>query len=111
MSCTRKRRRCFGPGEREELLAAYGRSGQTQREFASQHGLSLSSLVHWLGKYGRTPPAAVRPPFIALPAALPAVSSVPRAYAIQFPGGHRLEVARGFEREELAQLCQVLHRL
>lgn len=93
-------------------MAAYRRSEQTQREFATQNGLSLSSLVLWLRKYGRTPPSAVRPPFIALPAAgLPAMSASPRAYAIQFPGGHRLEVARGFERGELEQLCQILHRL
>lgn len=105
------RRRRFSPGEREQLLGAYRRSGQTQREFAAQNGLSVSSLVLWLRKYGRTPTASVRPPFIALPAGLPAVMPASRAYAIDFPGGHRVEIARGYEREELEHLCQVLHRL
>ncbi len=102
-------RRRFSPEERKQLLAAYRHSGQTQREFASHHGLSLSCLVLWLRKYGRKPPATpIPPPFLPLPGGLPALAST---YRIQFSGGHRLEVARGFDREELEALCQLLHRL
>jgi transposase-like protein len=107
----RGRRGRFTAREREQLLAAYRRSGLTQREFAAESGVSLSSLVLWLRKYGRRSPAAVRPPFIALPTGLPAVTSPPRAYAIDFRGGHRLEIARGFDRDELEYLCQFLRGL
>jgi hypothetical protein len=102
------RRRRFTSTEREQLLSAYRRSGQTQRQFAQDHGLSLSCLVVWLRKFGRRP---VPPPLLPLPGGLPSRRTWPAAYQIVFPGGHRLEVARGFEREELDHLCQILHRL
>ena len=104
-------RRRFSPGEREQLLAAYCRSGQTQREFAFRNDLSLSCLVVWLRKFGRRPAVLVPPPFIPLPGGLPTPAPSTAAYEIQFPGGLRLGVARGFAREELERLCQLLHRL
>ena len=110
MEPIRTGRRRFSPMEREELLAAYRRSGQTQREFASRNGLSLSCLGVWLRKFG---PAKLMAsgPFLPLPGGLPIAAATFRAaYRIEFPGGHFLEVARGFEPEELDRLCQLLHR-
>jgi len=105
------RRRRFSPAEREQLLAAYRRSGQTQREFASRNGLSLSCLVVWLRKFGRTQTEGVPPPFLSLPGGLPGLAASRATYTIGFPNGHRLEVARGFEGKELEELCQILQRL
>jgi len=103
-------RRRFGPEEREQLLVAYRRSGLTQREFASQHGVSLSSLVLWLRKHRQMTRASTRPPFIALPTGLAALSSPQRTYAVDLGGGQRLEIARGFDREEVEQLCRILRQ-
>lgn len=101
-------RRRFSPEEREQLLAAYRQSGLTQREFAAQYGVSASSLVLWSRKDRRNSVPAARPSFIALPTGLPAMTSTSRTYAIEFRGGRRLEIARGFERQEVEHLCQIL---
>jgi len=106
----RGRRRRFSPAEREHLLAEYRGGGLTQREFASRHGVSVSSLVFWLRKHRRGLSTAVRPAWIALPASLPAVTSSQRTYAIDFRGGQRLEIAPGFERQEVEHLCQILRQ-
>lgn len=103
-------RRRFRPEEREQLLEAYRRSGLTQREFAALHGVSASSLVLWSRKYGRKSVPKARPSFIALPAAFPDVALPARTYAIEFQGGRRLEIARGFERQEVEHLCQILRQ-
>jgi transposase-like protein len=107
MSTTRRRGGRFSPEEREQILAAYRGSGLSQREFAAQNGVSVSSLVLWMRQKGRRPTAS--PPLIALPSGFPAGGA--RAYAIDFRGGHRLEIARGFDPAELERLCHVLHRL
>lgn len=103
-------RRRFGAEEREQLLAGYRRSGLTQREFASRHGVSLSSLVLWLRQQRRMTNAAGRAPLIALPMGLAAMSSPQRTYAVDLGGGQRLEISRGFDRDEVEQLCRILRQ-
>ncbi len=89
---------------------AYRRSGLTQQEFASRHGVSLSSLVLWLRKHRQTTRAATRPPFIALPTGLAGMSSPQRTYANDLGEGQRLEITRGVDREEVEQHCRILLR-
>jgi hypothetical protein len=43
-------RRIVAAERREELLAAYDASGMTQRAFARREGISLHTLVAWLGR-------------------------------------------------------------
>jgi transposase-like protein len=93
------------PGQREKILRAYQRSQLTQKEFAREAGIGVSTLAAWLRK------AAVkgehRPSFVAVPNLLPAPSTGP-AYRLQWPGGWSLEVGSGFSSEELAALLQLL---
>jgi len=95
--------------QRQRLLQDYGRSRMTQKEFAAQAGLSVSTLQAWLRK------AAVRPSagdsvFVAVPNLLSA-SSAASAYRLQWPGGLSLEVRSGFSSQELAALLQLLPKL
>jgi transposase-like protein len=43
-------RRIVAAERREELLAAYDASGMTQSAFARREGISLHTLVAWLGR-------------------------------------------------------------
>jgi hypothetical protein len=94
-------------------LAAYHRSGLTQKEFATQAGLGYSTLTSWLGKATAERPAHPEgdpPVFIPVPNLLVAADRVP-AYRFEFPGGLKVAVARGFLAEELQALLQVAQRL
>ena len=78
----------------------------TQKEFAAQAGISVSTLQAWLRK------ASARPSgdgsvFVAVPNLLSASPSAP-AYRLQWPGGLSLEVGSGFSSHELAVLLQLL---
>jgi hypothetical protein len=44
--------------KQEEILAAYGGSGMTGRQFADYAGVKYSTLMNWLGKSRRAKPAA-----------------------------------------------------
>jgi len=84
------------------------RSQLSQKEFAAQAGIGVSTLTAWLRK------AAVnkerRASFVAVPNLLPASPSGP-AYRLQWPGGLSLEIRPGFSSGELASLLQLLPRL
>jgi transposase-like protein len=63
-------RRRFTPAQRAEFVARYRQSGLTQRAFADQHKVGLSTLVQWLRRPSSNPPAS-RPVFkeVLLPSA------------------------------------------
>jgi hypothetical protein len=94
-------------------LAAYRRSGLTQKEFAAQAGVGYSTLTSWLGKAAAerpVQPGGAPSVFIPVPNLLSAADGVP-AYRFEFPGGLKVAVARGFLAEELQALLQVAQRL
>ena len=93
------------PEQREEILRDYRESQLSQKEFAAQTGISVSTLSGWLKKA-----KALHKPnsgFVALPNLLPAVPSA-AAYRLQWPGGFCLEVGPGFAAPELAALLELL---
>jgi transcriptional regulator with XRE-family HTH domain len=95
--------------QREAIVIAYRRSQLTQREFASEAGISVSALQLWL----RT--AAARPctettAFVQVPNLL-AQAPGPAVYRLHLPGAIDLEVGSGFRPEELASLLQLLRSL
>jgi transposase-like protein len=96
------------PAQREKILQSYQRSQLTQREFAAQAGIGVSTLAVWLRK------AAVNQAggssFVAVPNLLPVPSAGP-AYRLQWPAGLSLEVRSGFSSGELATLLQLLPSL
>ena len=99
--------------QRETILTAYRRSQLTQREFASQAGISVSALQLWLRKAAgaRTPsPCTQTTAFVQVPNLL-AQAPGPRMYRLHLPGAIDLEVGSGFRPEELASLLQLLRSL
>jgi len=96
--------------EKAKIVAAYERSGLSQRDFALQHGFATSNIQRWVGQF----PASAKP---ARPAGLVevpnllATQSKPSAYRLHFGRGLQLEVGRGFEMGEVRALVQLLHSL
>ena len=109
MQTTSSVRKRFSTAQREELLSACRRSDLTQREFAQQHGIGLSTLQRWLhsSAYGPAPTAGS---FVPVPNLLSAAPPPP-VYRIEWPGGMSLEVRAGFVAEEVAALLQLLPAL
>jgi transcriptional regulator with XRE-family HTH domain len=93
------------PAEREKILQSYGQSQLTQKEFADQAGIGVSTLAAWRRKARES--KGRRPSFVAVPNLLPSVPAGP-AYRLQWPNGVSLEIRAGFLSEELADLLQVL---
>ena len=94
--------------QREAILSTYRRSQLTQREFASQAGISVSALQLWLRK--ATPrPSSQTTAFVQVPNLLAQTS--PAVYRLHLDGGIDLEISSGFRPEELASLLQLLRSL
>lgn len=75
--------------ERMKLLERYGRSELTQKAFAAQEGVSVSTLQFWLRK------AAKREPKVE-------ASSVPRFLPIEVVASPALKAQAGGEQMEAA---------
>ncbi|HEX4119053.1 MAG TPA: transposase [Verrucomicrobiae bacterium] len=98
-------RKHFGAEQREKILQSYRESSLTQKEFAVQAGVSLSTLQAWLRKASEA--RGPSPGFVAVPNLL-AARPAPAAYRLQWPDGLTLEVRSGFAAQELAVLLQLL---
>jgi hypothetical protein len=96
-------------GQRQSILDSYRRSRLSQREFAAEAGIGVSTLQLWLRKavvrQSSQPTAFVQVPNLLAQAPGPAV------YRLHLPGAIDLEVGSGFRSEELASLLQVLRSL
>ena len=99
-----KRHPRLSPTQRAELLRRYQHSGLSQRVFAAQAGIGLSTLQFWLRRARTTAEQAAA--FVELPNPLP-VAALP-AYRLRWADGLVLELGRGFAAEELAVLLQVV---
>ncbi len=100
--------------EREERIQEYERSGLTQREYAAQIGIGLSTLSYWLRRRRREASGMVRPDWVEVrPGGFDsgAFSGGAAAYRVRFPSGLVLEIAPGFAAEELNRLCRALREL
>lgn len=95
--------------QREELLNRYRGSNLTQREFAQQQGIGLSTLQRWL-HWGVGHPEPAVQAFVPVPNLLSATRA-PAAYRLQWPGGLTLELRAGFVPQELASLLALLPAL
>jgi hypothetical protein len=90
--------------EVEQLISDYERSGLTQREFARQRGLKLTTFQYWL--YRRVKPASAGLVEVEVP--VEARANGPTHYRLEFPGGKVLSFSGPLRGEELEQLCQLL---
>ena len=96
------------PAQREKILQSYHRSQLTQKEFAAQAGIGVSTLAAWLRKAAVNEDGGAQ--FVAVPNVFPALPSAP-AYRLQWPGGLSLEIRAGFASGELASLLQLIQTL
>ncbi len=105
---TRVRRRWSG-AQKDKMLAAYRRSQLTQRDFAAQAQVGLSTLTRWLRTEARRA-ASGAAELVAVPNLFSAPAGV-AAYRLQLPRGVIVEVAAGFQPEELGALLQLAQGL
>jgi transposase-like protein len=102
-SAVRKR---LTPAQRDKILAAYRQSRLSQRDFALQAGIGLSTLQLWLRKAAARPSGGTTA-FVQVPNLL-AQPPAAATYRLHLAGGVILEIASGFQAEELAALLQLL---
>lgn len=104
---TRVRRR-YTPAQRAKILAAYQRSRLPQKDFAAQVGIGHSTLTLWL-RQGAAKDSGTSS-FVPVANLFPgACASLP--YRLQFPRGVIVEVAPGFQAEELGALLKQVQAL
>ena len=95
--------------ERAPILVARAHRGLSDRAFAAEQGIAVSTLYRWL-RQAPAEPRTAGGGLIEIPNGLgdrPAVA----AYRRLFPGGLTLEVAPGFQPDELRALAQLLQQL
>lgn len=104
---TRVRRRCT-PAQRAKILAAYERSRLPQKDFAAQAGIGHSTLTLWLRQAAAKDSG--NSTFVPVPNLFSVASASP-SYRLQFPRGVIVEVASGFQAEELGALLKQVQTL
>ena len=100
-----------------EIIEAYYASGQTQGDFAMRRGIGVSTLSQWLrrerGQTMAQTPSPEREPNlveVSLSGAEPGRQQQGGDFEIEFAGGERLRMRRGFLAEELRVIVGVLRR-
>jgi hypothetical protein len=95
--------------QREKILEAWRTTTLTDRDYAIQAGVAVSTLHAWRRKAAGQSPKT-RPTFVAVPNLLAANPSGPD-YRLHWPAGLSLEVRAGFAPAELAALLHLLPAL
>lgn len=96
--------------QKAELVAAYHRSGLSQRDFAQQHGLAPSNIQRWARQHESLAPSQGAAALLEVPNLLASRPGA-GAYRLHFPHGLQLELARGFDVAEVRALAQLLQDL
>jgi transposase-like protein len=103
--------------EVEVILGEYARSGLTQRVFAREIGIGVSTLQYWMRRNGQrerreTRDGGTLPEVSLLEVDLGGIarggSAVEERYEIEWGNGTRLRVPRGFGKEELRALVDMV---
>ena len=115
---SRRRRRDL---EVEVILGEYAKSGLTQRVFAREIGVGVSTLQYWLRRNGQRElrgqrretggggvAAAVSLLEVDLAGIARGGSASAERYEIEWANGTRLRVPRGFGKEELRALLEMV---
>ncbi len=110
MKLTSRSRQYRTAAEKAELVAAYRRSGLSQRDFAQQHDIAPSNISRWMRQHVSLAPSPRSTALIEVPNLLASRPGV-GAYRVHFAQGLELELARGFDVEEVRALVQLLQNL
>jgi hypothetical protein len=91
------------------LAAEYEASGLTREAFCQQRDLALKTLCRYVTRYRREKAGTMQSPrFVQVEVTAPA--SIGSALSVLLPGGHRIEVSRGFDAGTLRQLITELEQ-
>jgi len=103
--------------EIREIIGAYYASGQTQGDFASRRGIGVSTLALWLRREREQAMPLTQSPGrgsnlveVSLSGAEPGRQQPGGDFEIEFVGGERLRMRRGFLAEEFRVIVEVLRR-
>lgn len=105
MQTSSTHRKRLTPAQRERILRAYRQSKLSQRAFAAQAGIGLSTLQLWLRK--RAMPPADAPDFVPIPNWL-APAPAAAVYRLHLKNGVIVEMGSGVKPQEVAALLQLL---
>ena len=96
-------RRRKTPAQRQRLLARFHQSQLTQRDFATRHGIGLSTLGKWLRVESEATPSPVTFQEVVLP-------NAPLRYAVEVvsPQGWIVRLENSSDVASLPQLLQAL---
>jgi transposase-like protein len=96
-------RRRWTSNQRQRLLARFHQSQSTQRDFASRHGVGLSTLSKWLRVESEAAPSPVKFKEVTLP-------NTPLRYCVEVvsPHGWTVRLQNGSGIETLTQVLQAL---
>ena len=97
------------PARRTEILAAYGQTALSSHQFARQHGIAPSTLFRWL-RLSAAPTERDPGALVEVPNLLGRQPPAP-AYCLRFGNGVSVELAPGFQPEEVRTLAQLLRSL
>jgi len=96
--------------EKAKIVAAYKRSGLSQRDFAEQQHIAPSNIHRWVQRFPTSAETAGPAALVEVPNLLGSRPSC-GPYRLHFPKGLLLEVATGFEVGEVRALAQLLQSL
>jgi transposase-like protein len=96
--------------EKAELVAAYQRSGLSQRDFAQRHRIAPSNIQRWVRQREAAAPRVGPAALVEVPNLLATRPGL-ETYRLHFAQGRQLEVARGFDLGEVRALAQLLQSL
>jgi transposase-like protein len=105
----RSARQHLTPAQRAQIIQDYHWAQLSQKEFAAQAGISVTTLQSWLRKAASANPAP-RAKFLPVPNLLPAAAAR-STYRLHLTGGMQLEVGSGFRPEELTTLLRIVREL
>jgi transposase-like protein len=96
-------RRRLTPKQRQRLVAQFHKGQLTQRDFASRHGVGLSTLSKWLRCENKTAMPSVEFQEVTLP-------HTPLRYSVELvsPQGWTIRLQNTVDVESLPQLLQAL---
>ena len=94
------------PAQRKQVLADYRRSRLSQRAFAAQAGVGVSTLQLWL-RQERDAPAGQATTFVPVPNLL-AQPPASAGYRLRLVGGAVLEIGSDYKPEQLQPLLELL---
>jgi hypothetical protein len=97
------------PAQRAEILTAYRRTSLSSHAFARQHGIAPSTLFRWL-RHTAAPIERDAGAWIEVPNLLDRPAPAP-AYCLRFANGVRVELASGFQPDEVRTLAQLVRSL